>query len=192
MPAMKDLTGQRFGRLTVIQPNGKDSQGHYKWLCACDCGNLKTIVGTYLTRGETQSCGCLHTEVVKAHNRSAAKIESTARWNRVYKHKHGNAGSRLYRVWGGMKKRCYNPNDSAYQYYGARGISICDDWLNDFSQFREWAMANGYDETAKHGECTIDRIDVDGNYEPGNCRWVSIAEQNRNRRKKVKDRAEPN
>lgn len=182
MGAFKDLTGQRFGRLTVLAPDGKDPQGRYKWRCRCDCGNEKTTTGTYLTRGETRSCGCLHTEVVSAHNKSEAKKESTRRWNSTYKYKHGSTGSRLYRVWGGMKKRCYNPKEKAYKDYGGRGITVCDEWKASFEAFCEWAMANGYDENAAYGECTIDRIDVNGNYEPTNCRWVPMAEQNKNKR----------
>lgn len=177
-----DLTGQRFGRLVALRTDGKDSQGKYKWLCRCDCGNEKSVPGTYLTQGYTRSCGCMRSEAVTEHNRSADKRASTAKWNSIYKKKHGKHGTRLYRVWSGMKQRCQNTRSEAYQYYGGRGISVFPEWNEDFDAFYSWAMANGYDENAMHGECTIDRIDINGNYEPGNCRWVSIAEQNRNKR----------
>lgn len=182
MPPFKDLTGKRFGRLTAERTDGRDNQGHYRWLCKCDCGNTITVTGTYLTRGETRSCGCLHTEVVIAHNKSEAKRESTVQWNSVYKKKHGKTGYRLYKVWTSMKQRCQNPNNKAFHYYGGSGIVVCKEWDESFDEFYSWAMSNGYDEKAKHGDCTIDRIDASGNYEPTNCRWVSIAEQNRNKR----------
>lgn len=89
----------------------------------------------------------------------------------------------MYKVWAGMKGRCNNPKSKDYSHYGGRGITVCDAWDESFDAFKTWSEENGYDETAAYGECTIDRIDVNGNYEPGNCRWVSMAEQNRNKRK---------
>lgn len=182
MPPFRDLTGQRFGRLTVLQVDSIGRQGKYKWLCRCDCGNEKSVYGVYLTRGDTQSCGCLHSEILTVHNMSDAKSISTAKWNTVYKKKHGKHGTRLYRVWTGMKQRCQNKNGKSYKYYGGKGVSVCDEWANSFDAFYEWAVRSGYDENAARGDCTLDRIDGNGNYEPANCRWVSIAEQNRNKR----------
>lgn len=181
MSSFKDLTGKRFGRLVALCPVEKDKSGRYKWRCKCDCGNETAVVGAYLARGETSSCGCLRIEAVVAHNKSHEKRESTAKYNSKYKFKHGQTGSRLYRVWSGMKRRCYSPTLKDYQWYGERGIKVCDEW-QDYSAFEKWALANGYDETAKRGECTLDRINSDGNYEPSNCRWVTVAEQNRNKR----------
>ena len=100
---------------------------------------------------------------------------------------HGGINDRLYEVWGSMKKRCNNPNDKSYKNYGGRGIKVCKEWNENYLSFKKWAYKNGYDENAPHGECTIDRINVNGNYEPNNCRWISNAEQQKNKRKSAED-----
>ena len=156
MPKLKDLKGQRFERLTVLERDCLSEKGKVRWICICDCGNHVSVLSRSLLGGMTQSCGCLQRETVK---------------KTMYKH--GRYKSRLYHVWDGMKSRCYRPNTSCYENYGGRGITVCNEWRNDFKAFYEWAIANGYDENAEHGECTLDRINVDGNYEPSNCRWVS-------------------
>lgn len=174
----KDITGKRFGHLVVLQIDEEKTnakEGVY-WQCKCDCGNNITVYGVSLRNGNTQSCGCLVREVLN-------KIDRTRINHKIHggTDKYGKA-ERLYSVWRGMKSRCNNPNNDAYRYYGGRGIKICDEWQNNYGSFRQWAMANGYDPNAKHGDCTIDRIDNDGNYEPSNCRFVDMKTQNQNQR----------
>ena len=157
-----DLTGQRFGRLTVLRRYEKNSsQGKPLWLCECDCGNETVAAGYSLKSGNTKSCGCYKTEH-PGHT------------------KHSGCGTRLYRIYKNIKQRCYNAKSPIYRYYGARGIVMCDEWENSFEAFRDWAYSNGYRDTDKRSEYTIDRIDVTGNYCPDNCRWVSQKVQTRN------------
>ena len=165
MGVFKDLAGQRFGRLVALTPE-KDSTGRrYNWVCKCDCGNYVTVSSISLTTGNRQSCGCIHHEMMI--NRNTV---------------HGYAGERLYKVWKGMKSRCYNPNHKSYPKYGGRGIGICEEWRTDYKAFRSWAYANGYQEDAEYQQCSLDRIDVDGNYEPSNCRWANADIQANNTR----------
>lgn len=169
------LIGKRFGRLVVLD---KVSQkGRATWLCACDCGEETVVSRTSLFSGKTKSCGCLERENrqavwSKSHNGRALKCG----------HRSRRYNERLYNVWNGIKSRCTNPNVKCYSAYGGRGITVCDEWRNDFTVFQKWAIENGYDENAPFGECTIDRIDVNGNYEPANCRWVSMEVQRLNKR----------
>ena len=153
-----DISGQRFGRLIVIKENGTTKNGDIRWLCRCDCGNEKTITGSKLRSGHTQSCGCLQRETIR-------KIRT----------KHNMSSASLYSIWGNMKERCYRKTNNRYYRYGARGITVCDEW-HDFANFSEWAFDNGYEEGL-----SIDRIDIDKNYEPGNCRWIPLSEQMQNR-----------
>lgn len=163
-----ELTGQRFGRLTVLSEAERNGRGIRKWLCRCDCGNEKSVRGCDLTTGHTQSCGCLQKEVVTDVLKQRFEL-------------HGKSRTRVYKIWAGMKQRCTNPNADAFENYGGRGIKVCNEWLNDFQSFYEWAMSNGYSD-----KLTIDRKNNDGDYCPENCRWATYTEQNKNRRKQKK------
>lgn len=165
-----NLIGQKYGRLTVlkeVEPDFYVSGNKRAFLCRCECGNEIRVAGDRLLSGNTKSCGCLHKQQLSQ--------SSTKHGFR----KNGNV-TRLYHTWQNLKNRCENKNLPDYKFYGARGISVCNEWRNDFQAFYDWAMGNGYAENL-----TIDRIDTNGNYEPSNCRWITIQAQQRNKRTTV-------
>lgn len=167
----EDITGKRFGKLVAIEPVGKADSHGVLWLCKCDCGNEKAVRMQYLKTGGTTSCGCYRSEL------SSAIMSRSAEWNT----KHGQCRRKekhhpLYGVWATMRGRCERSNHISYKNYGAKGIKVCEEW-EDFQTFFDWAMSHGW----KNG-LAIDRIDPDGNYCPENCRFLTQAENNRNKK----------
>ena len=159
-----DLTGKRFGRLTVTERVNNTKRT--SWKCMCDCGGVKIVVGDNLTSGKVRSCGCLRKEV------SAVLVRS------ISKTTHGQSKTRLYKIWAAMKDRCYNEHNAEYRNYGARGITVCQEWLSDFEPFYRWSIGNGY----KAG-LSIDRIKGFEGYSPENCRWATPKVQGNNTRR---------
>lgn len=159
---MKIEPGTRFGRLTVVG-EGPKRRERTTSICKCDCGTTCIKVNHELKRGDTRSCGCLHKEQLAERST-----------------KHGMAGTRLHRIWKSMRTRANNPNFIGASRYCLRGISVCEEW-NDFAVFRDWAIANGYEDNL-----TIDRIDNDRGYCPSNCRWITLRDQQSNRSTNIK------
>ncbi len=160
---MKNIIGNRYGRLLVLKHHGYDNtKTNTTWLCECDCGKTTIVTRTHLTNGNTKSCGCLALEIRTKHNDSR---------------------TRFYRILIGMKGRCLNKNNTHYSYYGGRGITICDEWLEDYGNFKNDMYESYINHVDQYGEenTYIDRIDVDGNYKLSNCRWATKKQQTINR-----------
>lgn len=214
--AIKNLVGEKFGKLTVLEYYGKNEKGYHLWKCKCDCGNYAIVNNKSIKNGHTKSCGCIHrakdltgkkfgnltvVKKVERKNRSnqwlckcdCGKEVVCYQYNlergtstscgclRSYYAKktrscHGESTGKFYKKWSSIKTRCYNKNTPCYKNYGGRGIKMCDEWL-DFWNFREWAYKNGYSEGL-----TLERTDVNGNYEPSNCKWIPMEEQAINKR----------
>lgn len=165
---LNDLTGQRFGRLTVLRRiedhyYQKSGRHDVQYKCRCDCGEVVNVLGIHLRSGHTSSCGCFRADTARATMTT-----------------HGMSGKRIHNIWKGMLERCINTRHNNYEIYGGRGITVCDEWRNSFEDFFEWSMSNGYTE-----ELTLDRIDVNRGYFPDNCRWVTQREQCNNTRRNI-------
>lgn len=158
MGELKDITNCVFGELTALAPSYK-RHGVWYWQCSCSCGRMIHVNGSSLRRGRATHCGCS-----RKYNGMLSPRSQT----------------RLYRIWSGMKSRCYTPTDGSYSKYGALGVLVCDEWLSSFESFETWAYQNGYSP-----ELTLDRLDPFGDYTPDNCRWCTLQEQNRNKRNTV-------
>lgn len=153
--------GQKFGKLTVIEPVYE--RNRWLWRCKCECGNETIVWPNQIMRGKQNACHCGKSKT----------------FHEMY-YVHGESHTRLHNIWKGMRKRCNNKNSSRYDFYGGRGIKHCDEW-NDYLTFKKWAVGSGYDDTM-----TLERIDVNGDYCPENCKWIKAEEQQKNKRNTIR------
>lgn len=158
-----DLSGKKLNRFTVIRYYGLNKSRKALWLCRCDCGKEVVVVGQNIRNGASKSCGCYGLEVLEKRNVD-----------------HGLSGTRLHRIWIGMRERCHKERVAGYKNYGGKGVKVHPEWSSDYLSFYTWAMNNGYKENL-----TLDRRDPTGDYEPGNCQWITRAEQTRNKRNTI-------
>lgn len=163
MSTLIDITGNKYGMLTVIRRVENAPKGVARWECRCDCGNIVIVRGGNLKNGAVKSCGCLKGIANKKRS------------------KHNMTGTRLYQIWINIKSRCYRKKNPFYKDYGARGIKMCAEWRDSFESFAEWALSNGYQD-----DLTIERINNDLDYRPNNCKWIGIGDQANNRRSNIK------
>ena len=159
-----DLQNKRFGRWLVLNKVESTKGGLARWLCICDCGTQKIVIGSNLLRGMTTSCGCYNKEKAKERLQT-----------------HGKTNTRIYRIWQDMKHRCNYKNNDNFYWYGNKGIKVCKEWELDFLRFYEWSINNGYEENL-----TLDRINAEEDYCPDNCRWVNITAQQNNRKDNIR------
>lgn len=158
---VKDLSGEKFNKLRVVELSHRDKSGKIHWTCLCDCGNITAVYGGHLKSERTKSCGCIKVELLQ---------------NTKPGIKHNLSNTSEYNIWHSMKKRCYDPNNQSYKNYGGRGITVCNEWINDFKQFFK---DMGPRSSPQH---SINRKNNNDNYKPDNCEWSTLEEQNNNKR----------
>ena len=193
MTKIIDLTGKKFNRLTVLKRVENNNCGKVCWFCKCDCGNETIVESQNLRTGHTKSCGCIHTEQISKMGKVYGKLNGGKNGkkqigipkikNRKYKDiPYNKTFKRIRNIYHSMIRRCYDKNSTKYKYWGGRGIIVCDDWKKDFISFYNWAINNGFDVEKPWYNCTIDRINNNGNYEPNNCRFATAKQQRNNQR----------